>query len=331
MSLSDGKTIHYTEMHPVMQPQAAADLEIYLARTQGFCAGVASAITIVERALDKYGAPLHVYHEIVHNTRVVEDFRERGVIFVDDLDEVPEGARLIFSAHGVSPEVTAEAVRRGLRIVDATCPLVKKVHREAERFCRERPIVILIGHKGHQEMLGTSGHVPAERLRIVETVEDIDALDVTPETPVAYLTQTTLSVDDTRAIIERLTSRFRDILGPPRSDICYATQNRQDAVKELARICEVLIICGSSNSSNSNRLRETGLRAGVETHLIDSEEEFRPEWIEGRRRLGISSGASVPRSIVERLVSRLQNLRPGARIHRFEDPEKEIVFPLPEV
>ncbi len=306
-------------------------MDIYLARTQGFCAGVSFAIDIVRKALAKYGAPLYVYHEIVHNTYVVNEFRRQGVVFVEDVADVPEGTRLIFSAHGVPPSVIEEARQRGLRFIDATCPLVTKVHNEATKFSQQRYPTVLIGHKGHQEVIGTSGYVDPDLLYIVEDEQDIDALPIDPDSVVAYLTQTTLSVDDTAAMIQKLKQRFPRLLAPPRSDLCYATQNRQDAVKELAAFCDLIIICGSPNSSNSNRLRETGEKAGVTSCIIDNAEELDIDLLRGKTKVGISSGASVPRLIVDALVKKIQTYDPGVQLHYFENPEKNIVFALPRI
>ena len=306
-------------------------MEIYLAKTQGFCAGVSFAIDIVEQALRKYGAPLYVYHEIVHNTYVVNDFRNRGVIFVENLNDVPEGERVIFSAHGVPPSVLEMAKGRKLKYVDATCPLVTKVHNEATKFSAQRHATVLIGHKGHQELIGTAGYVDPGLLYIVENETDIDNLNIAPGTEVAFITQTTLSVDDTTAMIDKLRKKFPHLIGPPRSDLCYATQNRQDAVKDLAQTCDIIIICGSPKSSNSNRLRETGEKQGVTSHIIDSAEELDLKLLQGKKKVGISSGASVPRVIVDQLVQRIQKHFPGTRLHVFENPEKNIVFALPKI
>ena len=306
-------------------------MEIYLAKTQGFCAGVSFAIDIVEQALQKYGAPLYVYHEIVHNTYVVNDFRNRGVIFVEDLNDVPQGQRVIFSAHGVPPTVIQTAKERKLKYVDATCPLVTKVHNEATKFSNKRHAIILIGHKGHQELIGTAGYVNPELLYIIENEADIEDLDIDPDTEVAFITQTTLSVDETTAMIEKLRKKFRNLIGPPRSDLCYATQNRQDAVKDLAQLCDIVIICGSPKSSNSNRLRETGEKEGVPSHIIDTADELNLELLRGKQKVGISSGASVPRVIVDQLVQRIQKHFPGTHVHAFENPEKNIVFALPKI
>jgi len=264
-------------------------LEIYLARTQGFCAGVASAVEIVEAALAKYGAPLFVFHEIVHNTYVVSDFRSRGIIFVDDLSEVPEGGRVVFSAHGVAPEVIETAKRKNLKYIDATCPLVNKVHREAVQFSRKGYEIVLIGHKGHQELIGTAGYVAPHLLHIVEDEQDINEVDIDSAKTVAYLTQTTLSVTETKELIERLKERFPKLVAPPREDICYATQNRQDAVKELAKFCDAIIICGSPNSSNSNRLRETGEQEGVPSYIVDYADDLDMTVLAGKEKIGIST------------------------------------------
>jgi 4-hydroxy-3-methylbut-2-enyl diphosphate reductase len=306
-------------------------MEIYLAKTQGFCAGVASAVDIVELALKKYGAPLYVYHEIVHNTYVVHNFRDQGVVFVESMDEVPEGERIIFSAHGVPPEVINKAKQRKLKFVDATCPLVTKVHKEAIKFSESNYQIILIGHRGHQELIGTAGYVRPELLHIVETEKDIDELQLDPHQPVSYITQTTLSVDDTTKMIQKLKIKYPGLIGPPRSDLCYATQNRQDSVKELASICDVIIICGSPNSSNSNRLRETGENQGTKSYIIDSAKELDINILKGKNKVGISSGASVPTVIVDELIKRICEHFPQTIVHRFENPEKNIVFALPDV
>jgi len=306
-------------------------MDIYLAKTQGFCAGVAFAVDIVDQALDKYGAPLYVYHEIVHNTYVVDGFRKKGVIFVEDIKDVPEGERVIFSAHGVPPAVIEAAQARKLKYVDATCPLVTKVHNEAVKFSEQKYETVLIGHKGHQELIGTSGYVNAELLHIIEDENDIAKLKIDPEAPVAYITQTTLSVDDTTSMIEKLKGKFSNMIAPPRSDLCYATQNRQDAVKDLAALCDIVIICGSPNSSNSNRLMETGEKNGAVSYIVDTADELDMGVIEGKEKIGISSGASVPRIIVDQLVDRIKNKYPDAVVHEYGNPEKNIVFALPEV
>ncbi len=305
--------------------------EIFLAKAQGFCAGVASAVEIVEQALVKYGAPLYVYHEIVHNTYVVNDFRNRGVVFVESVADVPDGARVIFSAHGIPPAVLEKARGRGLKYIDATCPLVTKVHNEATKFSEKKFETILIGHKGHQELIGTSGYVDPKYLHIVEDENDIDSLPLDADANVAYITQTTLSVDDTTGMINKLRAKFKNLSGPPRSDVCYATQNRQDAVKELAENCDIIIICGSPNSSNSNRLRETGEKQGCDSYIIDDANELDMSLLDDKTKIGISSGASVPRVIVDELVERIVKKYPGTKVHSFDNPEKNIVFALPKI
>jgi 4-hydroxy-3-methylbut-2-enyl diphosphate reductase len=292
---------------------------------------VAFAVDIVDQALEKYGAPLYVYHEIVHNTYVVDGFRKKGVIFVEDINDVPEGARVIFSAHGVPPSVIQSAEARKLKFLDATCPLVTKVHNEAVKFSEQKYQTVLIGHKGHQELIGTSGYVNPDLLHIIEDEADIAQLKIDSQAPVAYITQTTLSVDDTTSMIEKLKEKFTHMIAPPRSDLCYATQNRQDAVKDLASICDVIIICGSPNSSNSNRLMETGEKHGAKSYIVDTADEFDMSVIEGKDKVGISSGASVPRVIVDQLVDRIKNKYPDAIVHQFENPEKNIVFALPKI
>jgi 4-hydroxy-3-methylbut-2-enyl diphosphate reductase len=274
---------------------------------------------------------LYVYHEIVHNTYVVNGFRRKGVVFVEDLEEVPLGSRIIFSAHGVPPSVIEKAQKGKLKYVDATCPLVTKVHNEAVKFSEMEYETVLIGHRGHQELIGTAGYVRPHLLHIVENERDIDNLDIDPRKQVAYITQTTLSVDDTTAMIEKLDEKYSNLIGPPRSDLCYATQNRQDAVKELAQMCDVIIICGSPNSSNSNRLRETGEKAGCPSYIIDNAAELDWSILEGKDRVGISSGASVPRVIVDDLVASIQMRYPNSTLHTSENPEKNIVFALPKI
>ncbi|MFT5169807.1 MAG: 4-hydroxy-3-methylbut-2-enyl diphosphate reductase [Candidatus Omnitrophota bacterium] len=306
-------------------------MDIYLAKTQGFCAGVSFAVDIVDEALNTYGAPLYVYHEIVHNTYVVDGFRKKGAIFVEKIADVPEGERIIFSAHGVPPSVIKEAKERKLKFVDATCPLVTKVHNEAVKFSEKKYETVLIGHLGHQELIGTSGYVKPEYLHIVETEEDIDKLTIDPNANVAYITQTTLSVDETKMMLEKLRKKYKNLNEPPRSDLCFATQNRQNAVKDLVAYCDFIIICGSPNSSNSNRLREVGENAGIESCIVDTADEFDLSLLEGRSKIGISSGASVPRVIVDELIERIQQKYPNTPLHTFENPEKNIVFKLPEV
>ncbi len=306
-------------------------MQIFLARTQGFCAGVARAIDIVEQALARYGSPLYVYHEIVHNTAVVNDLKGRGIIFVDNIDAVPDGARLIFSAHGVAPAIIHQTRVKQLKTIDATCPLVTKVHDEAVRFSTDGLDVILIGHKGHEEVEGTAGHVTAGRLHIVQNAGDIEKLDIPAHRKVAFITQTTLSLDETRELILRLRARFPRLTGPAKDDICYATQNRQDSVKELAGICDIIIICGSPNSSNSNRLREKGEQLGIQSIIVDNANELDPAILKGKQNVGISSGASVPRHLVEDIVHQIRKAFPEAVIKTFDNPEKNIIFPRPEI
>jgi 4-hydroxy-3-methylbut-2-enyl diphosphate reductase len=301
-------------------------MEVMLANPRGFCAGVERAIEIVERALDLHGAPIYVRHEIVHNKYVVEDLRAKGAVFVEELDEVPVGATVIFSAHGVAKAVRADAERRGLKVFDATCPLVTKVHIEVSKMLREGYEVVMIGHRGHPEAEGTMGQA-AKGMHLVETVEEVAGLQPRSD-KMSYVTQTTLSVDDAAAIIAALKTRFPSIAGPKKDDICYATQNRQDAVKFMAPQCDVVIVVGSPNSSNSNRLREVSENMGVPAYLVDSAADLRPEWIEGRRRVGITAGASAPEVLVNELVARLKLL--GARTVRpLEGITESVVFTLP--
>lgn len=306
-------------------------MDIYISRTQGFCSGVAMAIEIVEKALKTHGIPLYIFHEIVHNTHVVNNFRERGVVFVENIDEVPKDSVIIFSAHGIPPVILKKAKEHNLKCIDATCPLVKKIHNAAIRFSKEGYKIILIGHKRHQEIIGTAGYVKPELLNIIENEADIDKLNISKDSQVAYLTQTTLSVDDTRDIIKRLKSEFPNLVTPDRNDICYATQRRQDAIKELAELTDIIIVCGSPNSSNGNRLKETGLRAGVPSYIVDSASELDMTLLEGKEKIGISSGASVPRFIVDELVETIRKQYSEVQIRLFENPEKKAAFPLPKI
>jgi 4-hydroxy-3-methylbut-2-enyl diphosphate reductase len=302
--------------------------DVILAAPRGFCAGVDRAIEIVERALERFGAPIYVRHEIVHNRHVVESLRHKGAIFVEEISEIPEGAVAIFSAHGVSKKVVADARARGLREIDATCPLVTKVHREADTWVAEGRQLILIGHAGHPEVEGTLGQVPEGTIHLVETVKDVDGLDLDPDTPLAYVTQTTLSMDDTVAIVAALRRKFPGIEGPRQEDICYATQNRQNAVKELARRCEVILVLGAPNSSNSNRLREVAVEAGSRSYLIESADDFDPAWVAGVSRVGVTAGASAPELLVDQLVDRLK--RHGARrVEALKVAEERVQFGLP--
>ena len=308
-------------------------MDVLLANPRGFCAGVDRAIEIVKRALETLGAPIYVRHEVVHNRFVVDDLKHRGAIFVEELDEVPDNATVIFSAHGVSQAVRNEAARRGLKVFDATCPLVTKVHLEVARNCRAGRDVVLIGHDGHPEVEGTMGQWKREagtgQIYLVEDIEDVAALQVSQPDNLAYTTQTTLSVDDTRVVIEALKARFPAIQGPRNDDICYATQNRQDAVRELASQCDLVLVVGSPNSSNSNRLRELAEREGVEAHLIDGAVEIDPHWVQGRKRIGITAGASAPEILVRGVIERLREL--GAEhVGELSGEPENMVFALPK-
>jgi len=302
-------------------------MEVLLANPRGFCAGVERAIEIVERALRQFGAPIYVRHEIVHNKSVVEDLRTKGAVFVEELDEVPTGATVIFSAHGVSKAVQADADRRGLKVFDATCPLVTKVHVEVAKMLREGYEIVMIGHRGHPESEGTMGQAE-HGMHLVETLDDVANLKVSSPGRLAYVTQTTLSVDDATSIVAALRARFPGIRGPKRDDICYATQNRQDAVKFMAPQCDVVIVVGSPNSSNSNRLREVAEHIGAQAYMVDSAADLRPEWIAGKRRIGVTAGASAPEVLVSELVARLKAM--GAEsVQPLEGITERVVFTLP--
>jgi 4-hydroxy-3-methylbut-2-en-1-yl diphosphate reductase len=300
--------------------------EIVLAGPRGFCAGVERAIDIVEVALSVCGPPVYVRKEIVHNRHVVETLRKQGAIFVDELDEVPNDATVIFSAHGIAPAVRAEAQCRGLRIIDATCPLVTKVHLEAIRYAREGYSIILIGHEDHDEVIGTLGEAP-DRIIVIASAEAVEGLEVPDPAKVAYLTQTTLSVDDTRDVIEALRRKFPRIVGPSRDDICYATQNRQAAVKTVARDTDVVLVIGAANSSNANRLVEVARSTGSRAHLINDVGDIRPEWLEGTRRVAVTAGASTPETLVTETVAALRQA--GARIREVQVVEEDVRFALP--
>ncbi len=303
--------------------------KLLLAAPRGYCAGVDRAVQTVERLLDLHGPPVYVRKEIVHNKHVVESLRERGAVFVDELeDSIPEGAITVFSAHGVSPAVHADAERRGLQTIDATCPLVTKVHREAVKFAAEGYTIVLIGHAGHEEVEGTTGEAP-EHIVLVQTEEDADALEVPDPDRVAYISQTTLSVDETRSIINRLRERFPNITGPRTDDICYATTNRQSAVKQMAEQCDLVLVIGSTNSSNSLRLVDVARDCGVRAHLIDNESQVQEEWLEGARTVGISSGASAPEELVERLVAFFRE-RGTEQVEDFEVLREDVRFMLPK-
>ena len=303
------------------------DFEVLLAQPRGFCAGVDRAIDIVERALEQFGAPIYVRHEIVHNRFVVDGLRERGAVFVESLDEIPQGSTVVFSAHGVSKAVRLDAEQRGLKVFDATCPLVTKVHVEVSKMRRDNYEVIMIGHAGHPEVEGTMGQADAG-IHLVESLEDVQGLIIGNEDRIAYVTQTTLSVDDCAEIVTALRRRFPNIAEPKKQDICYATQNRQDAVKFMAPQCDLVLVVGSANSSNSNRLREVAQKMGCEAYLVDRLDAVDPRWLEGRKRIGVTAGASAPESLVQELVEGLRGL--GARgVKALEGIEEHVSFPLP--
>ena len=302
--------------------------KLYLAAPRGYCAGVDRAVETVERALDLYGPPVYVRKEIVHNKHVVEELKGRGAIFVDQETEVPEGETVVFSAHGVAPSVHRNAAARGLSMIDATCPLVTKVHVEAKKFAGQGHTVVLIGHAGHEEVEGTMGEAP-ESIVLIETEEDVERLEVEDPDRVAYISQTTLSVDETDAIIRRLRERFPNIVGPRTDDICYATTNRQMAVRQMAGECDLVLVIGSRNSSNSNRLVEVARDHGAESHLIDNEGQVRDEWLEGKRVVGITSGASAPEELVQRLVDFFR-ARGTDDVAEFEVVQEDVRFMLPK-
>lgn len=304
-------------------------MQVFLANPRGFCAGVDRAIEIVERALTLYGAPIYVRHEVVHNKFVVDDLRQKGAVFVDELAEVPAGGTVIFSAHGVSQTVRQEAEARGLKVFDATCPLVTKVHVEVAKMRGTKKEIIMIGHKGHPEVEGTMGQA-AGGMYLVETPEDVATLKVNDEQNLAFVTQTTLSVDDAAKIIDALRQRFPSIQGPKKDDICYATQNRQDAVKVLAQQCDVVIVVGSPNSSNSNRLREVAQNLGVPAYMVDTAEDLQAEWVMGKARVGVTAGASAPEVLVQAVITRLVSL--GAKhVEEISGAIEKVIFPLPKI
>ncbi|HWT94932.1 MAG TPA: 4-hydroxy-3-methylbut-2-enyl diphosphate reductase [Solirubrobacteraceae bacterium] len=303
--------------------------KLLLARPRGYCAGVDRAVQTVERALELHGAPVYVRKEIVHNKHVVATLRDRGAVFVDELDDsIPEGAITVFSAHGVSPAVHADAERRQLQTIDATCPLVTKVHREALKFAAEGYTIVLIGHSGHEEVEGTMGEAP-DHIVLVETEEDVDRLEIADQDKIAYISQTTLSVNETRAIIARLRERFPNITGPRTDDICYATTNRQAAVKQMAQQCDLILVIGSQNSSNSLRLVDVARDEGVDSYLIDNAGQVQDEWVEGKRVVGISSGASAPEELVEALVQYFRD-RGVTDISELEVVREDVRFMLPK-
>lgn len=303
-------------------------MRVVLAQPRGFCAGVVRAIDIVERALDKYGQPVYVRHEIVHNKFVVETLKSKGARFVEELHEVPDGAVTVFSAHGVPQSVVKAAEDRGLPVLDATCPLVSKVHSQGKRYVGNGRTLILIGHAGHPEVEGTMGQVGAP-VHLVQKEADVDALPIPLDTPVAYVTQTTLSIDDTRSIILALKNRFSDIVGPETTDICYATQNRQQAVRELCRIADVILVVGAKNSSNSNRLREIGEEEGKPSYLINDGSELNGDWVKGFATIGITAGASAPEKLVEHVIDALRAINADLTVEQMDGKKEHIEFRLP--
>ena len=302
--------------------------DILLANPRGFCAGVDRAIAIVEQALAQYGAPIYVRHEVVHNKFVVDGLRAKGAVFVDELGDIPAGSTVVFSAHGVSRAVRAEAQTRGLRVFDATCPLVTKVHSEVAKMREQGRELVMIGHAGHPEVEGTMGQADGG-IHLVESTADVDGLVVRDPANLAYVTQTTLSVDDAAAVVDALKRRFPAIVGPKRDDICYATQNRQDAVKFMSPQCDIVIVVGSPNSSNSNRLREVAANRGIAAYMIDSADELRQEWLAGKRRVGVTAGASAPEVLVQEVIARLQAMG-AVKVQELDGVIERIVFPLPK-
>jgi 4-hydroxy-3-methylbut-2-enyl diphosphate reductase len=303
-------------------------MRVVLAQPRGFCAGVVRAIDIVERALEKYGQPVYVRHEIVHNRHVVETLKNKGARFVEELTEVPDGAVTVFSAHGVAQSVVGEAKARDLPVLDATCPLVSKVHAQGKRYVAHGRTLILIGHAGHPEVEGTMGQVGAP-VHLVSSEVDVDALEIPTGTPVAYVTQTTLSIDDTRTIIAALKRRFTDIVGPDITDICYATQNRQTSVRELCRVADVILVVGAKNSSNSNRLCEIGIEEGVPSYLIADGDELDPAWVLGKETVGLTAGASAPEELVRNVIEALRRIDSGLEVSQMEGKKEHIEFRLP--
>jgi 4-hydroxy-3-methylbut-2-enyl diphosphate reductase len=306
---------------------AAGPRTVLLAGPRSFCAGVERAIEIVERALERYGPPVYVRKQIVHNVHVVRDLERRGALFVDNVDEVPPGARLVFSAHGVSPQVRAEAAERGLRVIDATCPLVTKVHAEARRFAASGHTIVLVGHEGHEEVEGTTGEAP-DAIRLIGSADGAASLKLDPDRPVAYLTQTTLAVDEVDDVVRALRDRYPDLVGPGSDDICYATTNRQDAVRALAAECDLLLVIGSANSSNSQRLVEVSERLGCPARLLDDETELDPAWLAEARTVGVTAGASAPESLVHRVIEALAGLGP-VEVRERTVVDESLQFTLP--
>ncbi len=302
--------------------------EILMAQPRGFCAGVDRAINIVNEALNRFGAPIYVRHEIVHNAYVVNELRDKGAVFVDELHEVPKGGIVVFSAHGVSQEVRKDAEARGLQVYDATCPLVTKVHLEVVKMCKDGFTVLMIGHAGHPEVEGTMGQVK-EGVFLIEKVGDVDSLTFPADEKIAFVTQTTLSVDETKEIVDALTMKFPNVVQPRKQDICYATQNRQDAVKFMAPQVEVVIVVGSATSSNSNRLRELSEKLGVPSYMVDAPEQLKPEWFAGKKRVGLTAGASAPESLAQSIVSRIQEFGPR-QVRALDGVIEEVTFSLPK-
>ena len=302
-------------------------MRVILAQPRGFCAGVVRAIDIVEKALDKYGQPVYVRHEIVHNKHVVNTLKNKGARFIEELDEVPEGAITVFSAHGVPQSVVKTAQDRGLPVLDATCPLVSKVHNQGKRYIANGRTLILIGHAGHPEVEGTMGQVGAP-VHLVQNEADVATLKISVNTPVAYITQTTLSIDDTKGIIVVLKKNFSDIVGPETSDICYATQNRQTSVRELAKLADVILVVGAANSSNSNRLREIGIEEGIPSYLINDGSELKPEWVRGKKVIGLTAGASAPEELVRHVIAALGEIE-DVEVETMEGKKEHIEFRLP--
>jgi 4-hydroxy-3-methylbut-2-enyl diphosphate reductase len=309
MSPADGVAAMARQDGSAPRPGGASPIRVLLAQPRGFCAGVVRAIAVVEQALARHGPGVHVRHEIVHNRRVVRDLAARGAVFVEELDQVPDGAVTVFSAHGVTGRVEQEAARRGLPVLDATCPLVARVHAEGRRYAAQGRLVIVVGHAGHPEVEGTLGRIPGE-VRLVATAADVAGLDLPRGRKVAYVTQTTLSVDDTRATLAAIRARFDDVVGPETRDICYATQNRQAAVRAMAPQVDLLLVVGAANSSNANRLREIGAECGIAAHLIDDAAGLRGAWLEGVRRIGLTAGASTPEPLVQEVIEALSRLAP---------------------
>ena len=303
---------------------------MHFAHTQGFCAGVVNAIDIVELSIQKFGVPLYVRHAIVHNTSVIKDFESRGVIFIELIDDVPNDQVVVFSAHGTAPDVYEQAKKRNLTVVDATCPLVTKVHRQARRYSERGIHIVLIGHRGHQELIGTSGYIDPNLLHVVEDEADVAALSIPSDAEVGVLTQTTLSVDDTSQLIQKLMIKFPNLITGGKEDICYATQNRQDAVKVLAETCQLIIVIGSSNSSNSNRLVETSKQMGVDSFIVDLPEEIDFSILDDYDVVGVTSGASVPSYLIERLIESITKRYPHVSVFKEDTIEKDILFPLPK-